>query len=148
MKETRKDNEYVILVDENDHMIGTAEKIAAHKNPKLHRAFSIFVFNSRGELLIQKRAANKYHCPGLWANTCCGHPRPGESLRKPYTEGCRKKWVLTQSWRSSSPSLIKLSLKMDCQRWNMIMSSWGNGKAHRKGIRKRLLITGGSQRNT
>lgn len=74
--------EYVILVDENDNLVGTAEKMDAHKNPKLHRAFSIFIFNSKGEMLIQKRAENKYHCPGMWANTCCSHPRPGESLEK------------------------------------------------------------------
>ena len=72
--------EYVTLVDENDNVVGAAEKIDAHKDPKLHRAFSIFIFNSRGELLIQRRAEGKYHCPGMWANTCCGHPRPGESL--------------------------------------------------------------------
>jgi isopentenyl-diphosphate delta-isomerase len=74
--------EYVILVDENDNLIGTAEKMDAHKNPKLHRAFSIFIINSKDELLIQKRADDKYHCPGMWANTCCSHPRPGESLEK------------------------------------------------------------------
>lgn len=72
--------EYVVLVDEDDNMVGTAEKIDAHRNPKLHRAFSIFIANNNGELLIQKRAWEKYHNPGMWANTCCGHPRPGESL--------------------------------------------------------------------
>lgn len=72
--------EYVVLVDENDNMVGTAEKIDAHRNPKLHRAFSIFIANNNGEMLIQKRAGEKYHNPGMWANTCCGHPRPGESL--------------------------------------------------------------------
>ncbi len=72
--------EYVTLVDENDNVVGAAEKIDAHKNPKLHRAFSIFIANSKGELLIQQRAWEKYHNPGMWANTCCGHPRPGESL--------------------------------------------------------------------
>jgi len=72
--------EYVILVDENDNLVGTAEKMDAHKNPKLHRAFSIFIVNSKGELLIQQRAWEKYHCPGMWANTCCSHPRPGEAL--------------------------------------------------------------------
>lgn len=72
--------EYVVLVDEKDRVVGTAEKIDAHRNPRLHRAFSIFIFNSGDELLIQRRAGGKYHCPGLWANTCCGHPRPGESL--------------------------------------------------------------------
>jgi len=74
--------EYVILVDENDNFIGTAEKIDAHKNSRLHRAFSIFIVNSKGEFLIQQRAEEKYHCPGLWANTCCSHPRPGESLEE------------------------------------------------------------------
>ncbi|NLI11774.1 isopentenyl-diphosphate Delta-isomerase [Pelotomaculum propionicicum] len=74
--------EYVTLVDENDKVVGVAEKIDAHKNPKLHRAFSIFITNSKGEFLIQQRAENKYHCPGMWANTCCGHPRPGESLEE------------------------------------------------------------------
>jgi len=68
----------VILVDNDDNEIGTEEKLAAHTNPRLHRAFSIFTFNSRGEVLLQKRADSKYHCPGLWANTCCSHPSPGE----------------------------------------------------------------------
>lgn len=70
----------VILVDEDDNRIGTAEKLEAHKDGgKLHRCFSIFVFNDEGELLIQKRAENKYHCPGMWANTCCSHQEPGEN---------------------------------------------------------------------
>ncbi|OPY62216.1 MAG: Isopentenyl-diphosphate Delta-isomerase [Pelotomaculum sp. PtaU1.Bin065] len=70
----------VILVDENDNIIGTVKKMNAHTNPRLHRAFSIFIQNSKGELLIQQRAEQKYHCPGLWANTCCSHPRPDETL--------------------------------------------------------------------
>lgn len=73
--------ERVILVDEDDREIGTEEKIAAHlEGGRLHRAISIFVFNSRGELLLQRRAATKYHFAGLWSNTCCSHPRPGESI--------------------------------------------------------------------
>ncbi len=71
--------ERVILVDEADNRIGTEEKLKAHKDGKLHRAFSIFVFNSDGKLLLQQRALSKYHCGGLWANTCCSHPRDGES---------------------------------------------------------------------
>ena len=74
-------NEKVILVDENDKKIGLEEKIKAHLLGKRHRAFSVFVFNDRGELLIQKRAKEKYHSGGLWANTCCSHPRPGEKLK-------------------------------------------------------------------
>jgi isopentenyl-diphosphate delta-isomerase len=72
--------EKIILVDENDRETGTGEKLDVHKSGKLHRAFSIFVFNSGGEMLMQKRARGKYHSGGLWTNTCCSHPREGEKL--------------------------------------------------------------------
>lgn len=71
--------EEVILVDSNDNKIGTMEKLEAHEKGLLHRAFSIFVFNEFGELLLQRRALHKYHSGGLWTNTCCSHQRPGES---------------------------------------------------------------------
>jgi len=74
--------EYVVLVNENDQQVGIMEKMAAHIVPRLHRAFSIFIFNSKGELLLQQRALSKYHSPGLWTNTCCSHPRNGESVEK------------------------------------------------------------------
>lgn len=74
--------EYVVLVDNKDNQIGLMEKQAAHVNPTLHRAFSIFIFNSKGEMLLQQRALTKYHTPGLWTNTCCSHPRDGESLQQ------------------------------------------------------------------
>jgi isopentenyl-diphosphate delta-isomerase len=74
--------EYVVLVNENDTQIGIMEKMAAHIVPRLHRAFSIFIFNSKGELLLQQRALSKYHSPGLWTNTCCSHPHDGESLEQ------------------------------------------------------------------
>ncbi|RLI98564.1 MAG: isopentenyl-diphosphate delta-isomerase [Candidatus Aenigmatarchaeota archaeon] len=78
MKEER-----VILVDEDDNEKGTEEKMKAHEGGgRLHRAFSIFIFNDNGEMLLQKRASSKYHCGGLWTNTCCSHPRPGESLEE------------------------------------------------------------------
>ena len=77
--------EEVILVNEQDQQIGIMEKMAAHIVPRLHRAFSIFIFNSKGELLLQQRALTKYHSPGLWTNTCCSHPRQGESLEKATT---------------------------------------------------------------
>lgn len=70
--------EKVILVDISGQEIGVAEKIQAHREGKLHRAFSVFVFNALGELLLQKRAQSKYHSGGLWSNTCCSHPRPEE----------------------------------------------------------------------
>lgn len=72
--------EHVILVDENDHEIGTMEKMEAHRQGLLHRAFSILIFNSKGEMLLQQRADEKYHSGGLWTNACCSHPRSGESI--------------------------------------------------------------------
>ncbi|HMP85666.1 MAG TPA: isopentenyl-diphosphate Delta-isomerase [Lacibacter sp.] len=68
----------VILVNEQDEPVGTMEKIAAHEQALLHRAFSIFIFNGNGEMLLQQRAMQKYHSPGLWTNACCSHPFPGE----------------------------------------------------------------------
>jgi len=73
--------EQVILVDESDTMIGTAEKMKAHEDALLHRAFSVFIYrrvNHEIEILLQKRQIDKYHCGGLWTNTCCSHPRVGE----------------------------------------------------------------------
>jgi isopentenyl-diphosphate delta-isomerase len=72
--------ERVVLVDEEDRPIGVEEKWEAHLRGQLHRAFSVFVFDGSGRLLLQRRAAGKYHSGGLWSNTCCGHPRPGEPL--------------------------------------------------------------------
>ncbi len=70
--------DYVLLVDENDNPLRSEEKLKAHQEGSLHRAFSILLFNSKNEYLLQKRALSKYHCGGLWSNTCCSHPRPGE----------------------------------------------------------------------
>jgi isopentenyl-diphosphate delta-isomerase len=74
--------ELVILVDESDRETGTMEKLRAHQEGALHRAFSVCIFNDSGELLLHRRAAGKYHSPGLWTNTCCSHPRPGETTRE------------------------------------------------------------------
>lgn len=71
--------EKVILVDINDEPIGLMEKIAAHEQALLHRAFSVFVLNDKNEIMLQQRAASKYHSPLLWTNTCCSHQRPGET---------------------------------------------------------------------
>ncbi len=72
--------ERVILVDENDCPIGTEEKLRAHRHGgRLHRAFSVFIYNRDGRMLLQRRAAGKYHFAGLWSNACCSHPRPEES---------------------------------------------------------------------
>lgn len=76
------EKELVILVNEKDEQIGLMEKMEAHEKAVLHRAFSVFIFNSRGEMLLQQRALQKYHSPGLWTNTCCSHPRDGETLEQ------------------------------------------------------------------
>jgi isopentenyl-diphosphate delta-isomerase len=77
----------VVLVDKNNRQIGIEEKLKAHQAGKLHRAFSIFVFNSKGELLIQQRAKTKYHSGSLWANTVCSHPKPKET----YTQAIHRR---------------------------------------------------------
>jgi isopentenyl-diphosphate delta-isomerase len=88
------------LVDEHGNTIGTAEKLAAHQAPgQLHRAFSVFLFDERGRLLLQRRAQGKYHSPGVWSNTCCGHPYPGEA---PFAAAARR----THEELGISPSLL------------------------------------------
>ncbi|MFF4824737.1 isopentenyl-diphosphate Delta-isomerase [Streptomyces sp. NPDC001312] len=88
------------LVDEDGVTIGTAEKLSAHQPPgRLHRAFSVFLFDKRGRLLLQQRALGKYHSPGVWSNSCCGHPYPGES---PMAAAARR----TYEELGISPSLL------------------------------------------
>ena len=88
------------LVDESGNTIGTAEKLSAHQAPgQLHRAFSVFLFDERGRLLLQQRALGKYHSPGVWSNTCCGHPYPGEA---PFAAAARR----TYEELGVSPSLL------------------------------------------
>lgn len=71
----------MVLVDGDDREVGTAPKMEAHQHGgRLHRAFSILVFDGAGRTLLQQRAQGKYHAPGRWANTCCSHPRPGEAV--------------------------------------------------------------------
>jgi isopentenyl-diphosphate Delta-isomerase len=79
---SRTTEEQVIIVNDHDIAIGVEDKTRAHLLGVLHRAFSIFVMNSAGRLLLQRRALSKYHSRGLWSNTCCGHPRPGESINQ------------------------------------------------------------------
>ena len=82
-------NDLLILVDENDNEVGIMDKISAHQQGILHRAFSVFVFNSMGFLILQRRAMDKYHSPGLWSNTCCSHPRQGETT----TNACSRRLI-------------------------------------------------------
>jgi isopentenyl-diphosphate Delta-isomerase len=78
-------NQQVILVDEHDNDRGFMDKMEAHQKGLIHRAFSIFIFNSQGEMLLQQRALNKYHSAGLWSNSCCSHPYPGEEIKEAAT---------------------------------------------------------------
>lgn len=71
----------VILVNKKDNKTGKGEKLQVHRQGKLHRAFSVFIFNSKGEMLLQQRVKSKYHSGGLWSNACCSHPKPGEKTR-------------------------------------------------------------------
>lgn len=81
----------VILVNESDESVGVMDKMQAHEQGLLHRAFSIFIFNEKGEMLLQQRAKDKYHSAGLWTNTCCSHPLPGEA-----TETAAKRRLLEE----------------------------------------------------
>lgn len=83
--------EKVILVDAEDNPVGTEAKMQAHLNGDLHRAISILIYNTKGEMLLQQRALSKYHTPGLWTNACCSHPRPGES-----TSGAAKRRLVEE----------------------------------------------------
>ena len=104
--------EQLILVDKKDQITGTAEKMAVHKKGLLHRSFSILVFNSKGELLLQQRAKNKYHCGGLWTNTCCSHPKPGETIlqagrRRLFEEmgiDCKLEEIFSFRYRTTFPN--------------------------------------------
>jgi isopentenyl-diphosphate Delta-isomerase len=78
MGTTLVDTTHLILVDEQDQPLGTCEKMEAHQKGLLHRAFSVFLFDRAGRMLLQQRALHKYHSGGLWTNTCCSHPHPGE----------------------------------------------------------------------
>ena len=73
------------MVDEHDNARGVMDKMEAHRKGLIHRAFSIFIFNSRGEMLLQQRALTKYHSAGLWSNSCCSHPYPGEEVKEAAT---------------------------------------------------------------
>ncbi|HWB93896.1 MAG TPA: isopentenyl-diphosphate Delta-isomerase [Puia sp.] len=89
--------EEVILVDENDMPLGVMEKIEAHEKALLHRAFSVFIFDRKGRMLLQRRAAGKYHSPGLWTNACCSHPRPGEETEAAAIRRLREELGFTTS---------------------------------------------------
>ena len=93
--------ENVILVDTHDTPVGQMEKMSAHLKGELHRALSVIVFNSKGEMLIQQRAFSKYHTPGLWSNTACSHPRPGEVSLEAATRRLEEEMGITADLKES-----------------------------------------------
>ncbi len=102
--------EKVILVDKNDNQVGLMPKLEAHEKGVLHRAFSIFIFNSKYELLLQKRASSKYHSGGLWTNTCCSHPREGEDILDAANRRLDEEMGITASLRKVYDFIYKAEL--------------------------------------
>lgn len=102
--------ENVILVNEQDEEIGTMEKILAHEKAVLHRAISIFIFNAKGEMLLQQRAMKKYHSGGLWTNACCSHPRPGEETQAAATRRLKEEMGFETSLTKAFYFIYKASL--------------------------------------
>lgn len=98
--------EKIILVNKEDEEIGTEEKLKAHKDAKLHRAFSIFIFSGR-KMLLQKRADRKYHCGGLWSNTCCSHPRSGETVEDAAHRRLKEEMGFDCKLRAKEPFIYK-----------------------------------------
>jgi isopentenyl-diphosphate Delta-isomerase len=102
--------EMVILVDKEDNVRGTMEKMEAHRKGELHRAFSVLVFNSKGEMLLQKRAKTKYHSGGLWTNACCSHPVPDENMEATIQRRVREEIGIEVEPKFSYKFLYKTSL--------------------------------------
>lgn len=99
--------EKVILVNENDEQIGLMPKMEAHEKAVLHRAFSVFIFNSKNELMLQQRAAHKYHSPLLWTNTCCSHQRDGESNIQAGTRRLQEEMGFTTPLKETTSFIYK-----------------------------------------
>ncbi len=102
--------EEVILVDKEDNVLGTMEKMGGHRQGILHRAFSVLLYDSNGRILLQKRSDGKYHSSGLWTNTCCSHPLPGESLEEPTRRRRMQEMGIDLQPRHSFPFLYKAQL--------------------------------------
>lgn len=102
----------VILVNEHDEALGVMDKMEVHRKGLLHRAFSIFIFNSKGDMLLQQRASAKYHSADLWTNACCSHPLPGENESDAAHRRLFEEMGFTTSLKRPFPSLIPRFLTM------------------------------------
>ncbi|MBN1108311.1 MAG: isopentenyl-diphosphate Delta-isomerase [Bacteroidales bacterium] len=114
MKEPR-----VILVDENNNPTGVTGKMDAHRNALLHRAVSVFVVNSRGEWILQRRALGKYHSNGLWTNTCCTHPEPGETNKDAATRRLKEEMGITTELRELFSFIYRETLDNDLTEYEL-----------------------------
>lgn len=103
----RMKEELVILVDEQDNQLGLMPKLEAHEKALLHRAFSVFIFNSKRELMLQQRAKHKYHSPNLWTNTCCSHQRDGESSLEAGKRRLQEEMGFTVSLKETTSFIYK-----------------------------------------
>lgn len=101
----------VILVDQQDQVLGKMEKLEVHQKGLLHRAFSIFLFNNKGEMLLQQRALSKYHSPGLWTNACCSHPSPGEDLET----ACNRRLIEELGIKVNTQYLFQFTYRADME---------------------------------
>jgi len=121
--------EHVILVDEQDREIGTMEKMEAHQKGLLHRAFSLLIFNSKGEMLLQQRATSKYHSGGLWTNTCCSHPLPGESIEQAGKRKLQQEMGFTCELTYSHKFIYKVQLDNDLieHEWDYVLIGYFDG---------------------
>lgn len=107
------EEEVVVLVDARDNVVGSAPKMEAHRKGLLHRAISVFVFNTAGEMLLQRRAGGKYHSGGLWTNACCSHPRPGENPHKAAMRRLREEMGLQGSLDYSFSFIYRAELDQE-----------------------------------
>lgn len=98
-------------MNESDEQIGVMEKMEAHREPILHRAFSVFIFNSEGEMLLQKRADQKYHSAGLWTNACCSHPKPGELIEAAASRRLKEEMGFSTLLKKTFDFIYKASFK-------------------------------------
>jgi len=121
--------EHVILVDEQDNEIGTMEKMEAHQKGLLHRAFSLLIFNTNGEMLLQQRAISKYHSGGLWTNTCCSHPLPGETIEQAGKRKLQQEMGFSCDLAYSHKFIYKVQLDNDLieHEWDYVMIGYFDG---------------------
>lgn len=121
--------EHVILVDEHDNEIGTMEKMEAHQKGLLHRAFSLLIFNAKGEMLLQQRATSKYHSGGLWTNTCCSHPLPGETIEQAGIRKLKQEMGFACDLTYSHKFIYKVQLDNDLieHEWDYVLIGYFDG---------------------